>query len=283
MVLLVEGPDTHPHWARCVIPRGIALACVAMGAAFSSLRPGPVLRAMFFVDFVTMLGSESAVHVYLSALSPRSKRVLLLLILLVDTSTLVAMLTELPEGWAAAIGRVLLFCLAFGCSAGCWASLIPGAAGAMGLPEEDEWSDEWDDEAYDLQAPAEAAPPPPVHWPAPLELPDEIAARSRAELPEAFVCPLTMGLMRLPAITPRGTSYEYEALASWIGAHGRYPAGEAGALTRSSLAPNLALRNLIDAWLREQRPPTPPAVAPAVAAPAAAPRRAARSPARRRR
>ena len=109
MVLLVEGPDTHPHWARCVIPRGIALACVAMGAAFSSLRPGPVLRAMFFVDFVTMLGSESAVHVYLSTLSPRSKRVLLLLILLIDTSTLVAMLAELPEGWAAAIGRVRLF------------------------------------------------------------------------------------------------------------------------------------------------------------------------------
>ena len=59
MVLLVEGPDTHPHWARCVIPRGIALACVAMGAAFSSLRPGPVLRAMFFVDFVTTTTTES--------------------------------------------------------------------------------------------------------------------------------------------------------------------------------------------------------------------------------
>ena len=106
MVLLVEGPDTHPHWARCVIPRGIALACVVMGAAFS-FWPG--LRAMFLVDFVTMLGSESAVHVYLSALSPRLKHVLLLLILLIDTSTLVAMLAELPEGWAAAIGRVLLF------------------------------------------------------------------------------------------------------------------------------------------------------------------------------
>ena len=49
-----------------------------------------------------------------------------------------------------------------------------------------------------------------MHWPSPLELPDEIAARSRAELPEAFVCPLTMSIMRLPAITPRGTSYEYE-------------------------------------------------------------------------
>ena len=132
MVLLIEGPDIHPHWAQCLIPRSIALACVAMGAAFTSLRPGPVLRAMFFVDFVTMLGSEGAVHVYLSALSPRSKRVLLLLILLVDTSTLVAMLSELPEGWAAAIGRGLLFFLAFSCSAGAWATLVPGAAGAMG-------------------------------------------------------------------------------------------------------------------------------------------------------
>ena len=106
MVLLVEGPDTHPHWARCVIPRGIALACVVMGATFS-FWPG--LHAMFLVDCVTILGSESAVHVYLSALSPRLKHVLLLLILLIDTSTLVAMLAELPEGWAAAIGRVLLF------------------------------------------------------------------------------------------------------------------------------------------------------------------------------
>jgi len=279
MVLLIEGPDIHPHWAQCLIPRGIALACVAMGAAFTSLRPGPVLRAMFFVDFVTMLGSEGAVHVYLSALSPRSKRVLLLLILLVDTSTLVAMLSELPEGWAAAIGRGLLFFLAFSCSAGAWATLVPGAAGAMGLPEEDEWSDEWDDEAYHLPA----APAPPVHWPAPLELPNEIAARSRAELPEAFVCPLTMGLMRLPAVTPRGTSYEYEALASWIGVHGRYPAGEAGALVCGALAPNLALRNLIDAWLREQRPPPPPAAAPAALPPPPAQRRASRSPARRRR
>ena len=52
-----------------------------------------------------------------------------------------------------------------------------------------------------------------MHWPSPLDVPDEIAAKSRAELPEACVCPLTMGVMRLPAITPRGTSYEYEVRA----------------------------------------------------------------------
>ena len=42
------------------------------------------------------------------------------------------------------------------------------------------------------QVPAEAVPPPPVHWPSPLDVPDEIAAKSRAELPEACFCLLTM-------------------------------------------------------------------------------------------
>ena len=51
------------------------------------------------------------------------------------------------------------------------------------------------------QVPAEAAPPPPVHWPSPLDVPDEIAAKSRAELPEACVCPLTM----TPTLTPTPT------------------------------------------------------------------------------
>ena len=99
----------HPDAAALMIGNVIRNAADhGTGPVRARLRPGPVLRAMFFVDFVTMLGSESAVHVYLSTLSPRSKRVLLLLILLIDTSTLVAMLAELPEGWAAAIGRVLL-------------------------------------------------------------------------------------------------------------------------------------------------------------------------------
>ena len=135
------------------------------------------------------------------------------------------------------------------------------------------------DEILENELAPEAAPPP-LHWPAPLELPDEVASRSRAELPEAFVCPLTMGLMRQPAITPRGTTYEYEAAVSWINSHGRYPAGEAGALARDDLIPNLALRNLIEAWLRDQTAPAPAAPA---APPAAAPARPSRSPARRRR
>lgn len=106
----------------------------------------------------------------------------------------------------------------------------------------------------------------PVHWPQPLELPEAVALKARHEIPESFVCPLTMGVMRQPAITPRGTTYEFEALVRWIDSRGRYPAGEAGALYRDELAPNLALRNLIEAWVNEQTPPPPPpAPAPAPA------------------
>ena len=309
MVLLVEGPDQHPHWARTIVPRGLALACVAIGAIFQAGGP-PLLRAMFLLDLMTMFGSESAVHVYLSTLSqtkkvrrprtharPTSPRPrtpgslaldsqgwLLMLILIADTTTLVSVLAELPDGWAATLGRILIFCMAFGCSAGCWASLLPGAVANMDDDDDDDWGVAWEDEHgmmhLDIGPPEPAAAP--VHWPQPLELPEAVALKARHEIPEAFVCPLTMGVMRQPAITPRGTTYEFEALVRWIDSRGRYPAGEAGALYRDELAPNLALRNLVEAWVKEQTPPPPPPPAPA-AAPAPAPAaRPSRSPARRR-
>ena len=174
----------------------------------------------------------------------------------------------------------------------------------MGLPEDDEWSDEWDDEAYDLHDLQAISPIRPSVHPSrnahctcsplhmhvvcsgtactllrllscagagrgraasarALALSARCARRDRGEvarraarglrLPahhdpnpnfnpnptpnlnpnptptpnpnpnptptpnptpnQAFVCPLTMGVMRLPAITPRGTSYEYEVRA----------------------------------------------------------------------
>lgn len=272
MVLLVEGPDHHPHWARTIVPRGLALACVAIGAIFQVGGP-PLLRAMFLLDLMTMFGSESAVHVYLSTLSQTKKGWLLMLILIADTTTLVSVLAELPDGWAAMLGRILIFCMAFGCSAGCWASLLPGAVGHM--DDDDLDYDAWEDEHgmhLDIGPPEMAVAP--VHWPQPLELPEAVALKARHEIPESFVCPLTMGVMRQPAITPRGTTYEFEALARWIDSRGRYPAGEAGSLFRDELAPNLALRNLIEAWVKEQTPPPPPPAPPPAPAPVRArPRR----------
>ena len=50
-----------------------------------------------------------------------------------------------------------------------------------------------------------------------------------ASVPPGFVCPITMAPMANPAITPRGTSYDREALCDWITKHHRYPGGEARA------------------------------------------------------
>lgn len=52
-----------------------------------------------------------------------------------------------------------------------------------------------------------------------------------ASVPPAFVCPITMAPMANPAITPRGTSYDWKALCHWITKHHRYPGGEARAAT----------------------------------------------------
>ena len=101
-----------------------------------------------------------------------------------------------------------------------------------------------------------AVPDAPTHWPALLRIPKSIETRmiqSTLVAPEAFICPLSLDLMRQPAITPRGTTYDREVLSRWVTAEGRYPAGEAASpLRMNQLAPNLIVRNLIQAWLDKQ-------------------------------
>ena len=104
---------------------------------------------------------------------------------------------------------------------------------------------------------AEAVPDAPAHWPAPLRIPKSIDTRmiqSTLVAPEAFICPLSLDIMRQPAVTPRGTTYDRDALSRWVTAERRYPAGEAASpLRMDQLAPNLIVRNLIQAWLDEQK------------------------------
>ena len=97
------------------------------------------------------------------------------------------------------------------------------------------------------------APRQPTHWPPSLEVPRSLAARlGEICVPDEFICTITHELMLQPAITPSGTTYDYEGLARWVVQHGRYPAGEArGTLTIEQLAPNLTVRNLIQAWIQQ--------------------------------
>ena len=56
-----------------------------------------------------------------------------------------------------------------------------------------------------------------------------------APVPPSFVCPITMAPMANPAMTPRGTTYDREALCAWITKQHRYPGGEARAQARKAL------------------------------------------------
>ena len=90
--------------------------------------------------------------------------------------------------------------------------------------------------------------PSPKHWPPPLSFDDD--ALARLSLPAEFCCPISHGLMRLPMITPMGTTYDCEFLVRWVNERGRYPANEqTGALSTAELVPNLVLRNMIERWL----------------------------------
>ena len=91
----------------------------------------------------------------------------------------------------------------------------------------------------------------PKHWPPPLVVPESLDDLiGDNDTPREFVCPLTFGLMRQPAVTPHGTTYDYEAVASWADAQGRSPANESNqSLSRSELAPNRVLRSMIEEWV----------------------------------
>jgi hypothetical protein len=88
------------------------------------------------------------------------------------------------------------------------------------------------------------APPAGAHWPPPLQLASDFA---HVEVPGEFMCRITLGVMRMPAITPSGVSYEYEAIAAWVQEHHTCPTTRAQ-LQLADLRPNLALREMIDAW-----------------------------------
>jgi len=131
-------------------------------------------------------------------------------------------------------------------------------------------------------------PPPPPHWPPRLRFDlDELtgaggggtgratrAARRRQETdvqrappPHECICPISRDVMCLPAITPMGTTYDWDTLVHWVHLHGTYPMGESRRpLHVSELVPNLALRNIIEDWATDSRAATASAAAPAAGA-----------------
>jgi hypothetical protein len=66
----------------------------------------------------------------------------------------------------------------------------------------------------------------------------------RLQLPDAYYCPITFGLMNDPVIDPEGNTFERRAIQTWIRAHQNSPLTRAP-LTESQLYDNQALHQVL--------------------------------------
>ncbi|KAL3145667.1 hypothetical protein ABBQ32_003202, partial [Trebouxia sp. C0010 RCD-2024] len=85
-----------------------------------------------------------------------------------------------------------------------------------------------------------------VHWPPPLHVPDHL--EDSPELPDSFKCPITFGIMKEPATTRNGLTYDRPAILKWIEQHRRDPTTSLK-LKAHHLSPNLSLRSVIQNWV----------------------------------
>ena len=86
------------------------------------------------------------------------------------------------------------------------------------------------------------------HWPGPVAFPEWLDDETA---PRHFRCPITLCVMREPATTPAGITYERAALMRWLD-HQRTEPSTKQRLKRSHVVPNLTLRAMIEDWLQEQ-------------------------------
>ncbi|DBA84503.1 TPA: hypothetical protein ACH3X1_006121 [Trebouxia sp. C0004] len=84
-----------------------------------------------------------------------------------------------------------------------------------------------------------------VHWPPPLIVPEHL---EDVEVPDSFKCPITFGIMKEPATTRSGLTYDRPAIMRWIQQHRRDPT-TAQKLKAHHLSPNLSLRTVIQSWI----------------------------------
>ena len=91
---------------------------------------------------------------------------------------------------------------------------------------------------------------PTVHWPGPIVLPPDF---DDAGAPDPLLCPITQCLMTEPAlVVSSGRTYERAAIVRWISEHGTDPLDRETSLNIASLAPNLAVRQMVETWARER-------------------------------
>jgi hypothetical protein len=80
---------------------------------------------------------------------------------------------------------------------------------------------------------------------------DEEASYSEYEIPEAFVCPLTLEIMKDPLMDRRGINFERKAIVEWLNRGNHTCPLTREPLSYSKLIPNAALRLKIKRWKQE--------------------------------
>ena len=87
-----------------------------------------------------------------------------------------------------------------------------------------------------------------------------------ADAPDALVCPITQELMTEPAlVVTSGRTYQRGALLRWVREHGTDPLQRNASLRESDLAPNLAVRQMVEDYARAKNGGSLPDQAPAPA------------------
>jgi len=82
-------------------------------------------------------------------------------------------------------------------------------------------------------------------WPPPIAVPAEI---EDGEIPEYFICPITGCIMRQPAMTPEGVTYDYDALVEWLATKQTDPSTNLP-LKADQLCPNRTVRSMIEDFI----------------------------------
>jgi len=85
----------------------------------------------------------------------------------------------------------------------------------------------------------------PPRGPPPIAVPDKL---EDGDIPEYFLCPITGCIMRQPAMTPEGVTYDYDAIAEWLSAKQTDPSTNLP-LTSDQLCPNRTLRSMIEDFI----------------------------------
>lgn len=82
-------------------------------------------------------------------------------------------------------------------------------------------------------------------WPPPIGVPEDLKEK---DIPEYFLCPITGCLMRQPAMTPDGVTYDYDAIAEWLSNKQTDPSTNQP-LSVDQLCPNRTVRSMIEDYI----------------------------------